>query len=153
MSTTGSDSRQTESQRPESRRPESQRIDKWLWHARVAKTRTLAASLVAGGHVRVNRAKVSKASQPLRVGDTVTVALNSRILVLRVVQFAARRGPAAEARTLYEDLSPPPPPKPDLPPLLPAARRAAGAGRPTKKERRQIDAWNDNPTAPRSSKS
>ena len=80
----------------------SMRIDKWLWHARFARSRTLAQKLVQSGSVRVNRAAVRSASHPVRVGDALTVRLGSRILVARVLAFGERRGPAVEAQTLYE---------------------------------------------------
>jgi ribosome-associated heat shock protein Hsp15 len=83
------------------------RIDKWLWHIRLAKTRTLAQKLVAGGHVRLNRAPVRQPSQMVRPGDVLTVAAFGRVRVLRVVALGERRGPAEEARALYEDLTPP----------------------------------------------
>lgn len=116
-----------------------QRLDKWLWHARVAKTRTLAAALVSGGHVRVNRERTAKPSHAVRPGDVVTIARGSRILVLRVETLAQRRGPAQEARLLYTDLSPPP--VPSVPAPLAQATRRAGSGRPTKRERRETDAF------------
>ena len=122
----------------------SQRIDKWLWHARVAKTRTLAASLVTGGHVRLNSARISKASQPVKPGDVVTIALRGRILVLRIEAIGDRRGPASEAATLYCDLSPPPLRPEETPP----GSRPRGGGRPTKRDRRQIVAWKDDLRAP-----
>ena len=90
-----------------------QRIDKWLFFARVAKSRTLAAKLAQGGHVRVNGAKIGQASHDVKPGDVLTVTLERRVLVYKVVDCGARRGPAPEARLLYEDLSPPPPSKPD----------------------------------------
>ena len=85
---------------------EAQRIDKWLWFARIVKTRSLAAALVGGGAVRVNRVRIAKPSHPLIPGDVLTLALRGRVLVLKVREIGARRGPAAEARLLYEDLSP-----------------------------------------------
>jgi ribosome-associated heat shock protein Hsp15 len=112
-----------------------QRIDKWLWHARVVRTRTAAAALASAGHVRVNGARIDAASRPVRPGDVITIALDRRVRVLKVLDFAARRGSADLARALYEDLSPPPPPAAEPPP----APRDAGAGRPTKRERRAID--------------
>lgn len=83
-----------------------QRIDKWLWHARVVRTRSAAAGLMTSGYVRLNGAHVGAASHPVRVGDVVTVALDRRVRVLKVAAFADRRGGAAVARGLYEDLSP-----------------------------------------------
>jgi len=116
---------------------ETQRIDKWLWHARVVKTRTLAAGLVTGGHVRLNRARISKPSQMVKAGDVVTVGLNGRVVVLRIEAFSERRGPASEAATLFTDMSPPPPP----PEEGPGVEHPRGGGRPTKRDRRRIDAW------------
>jgi ribosome-associated heat shock protein Hsp15 len=87
----------------------TQRIDKWLWFARMVKSRTLAAGAVSAGGVRVNRRKVTKPSHPVSVGDVVTVAVHGRVRVLRVVAAGERRGPAVEARALYDDLSEPPP--------------------------------------------
>ena len=86
-----------------------QRIDKWLWHARVVKTRTAAQDLVRSGHVRLNRARIDTAAQPVRIGDVLTVTLARQVLVLKVLGFADRRGPAPAARLLYEDLAPPVP--------------------------------------------
>jgi ribosome-associated heat shock protein Hsp15 len=82
----------------------SQRIDKWLWHARVVRTRTAAAGLANGGHVRVNGARIAAASTPIRVGDVVTVALTGGVRVLKVEAFASRRGPSQEAKRLYVEL-------------------------------------------------
>jgi ribosome-associated heat shock protein Hsp15 len=116
-----------------------QRIDKWLWFARVVKTRTLAQKLVTAGNVRINREKQDTASQPVRVGDTLTISLPSGVRVLRVLAPGARRGPSAEARALFEDLSPPPAPSAS------DAARAPGAGRPTKRDRRAIAALKRGP--------
>jgi ribosome-associated heat shock protein Hsp15 len=85
-----------------------QRLDKWLWFARLVKTRTGAQRLVAEGGVRVNRAKVANPAQPLKPGDVLTVTLPGEVRVLRVLGVGARRGPPAEARQLYEDLAPRP---------------------------------------------
>jgi len=110
-----------------------QRLDKWLWYARLAKTRTLAQRLAISGHVRINRDKTDSASQPVRTGDVLTVALPSGVRVLKILATGERRGPAAEARLLYEDLSPPASPRP-------AFDQGAGGGtRPTKRERRAVD--------------
>lgn len=114
-----------------------QRIDKWLFFARVVKSRSLAAKLVQAGKVRLNREKIDQAAQGVKPGDVLTVTLDRRILVLKVLDPGRRRGPAEEARTLYEDLSPPPEAKPPVD--APAAERDPGAGRPTKRERRAID--------------
>jgi ribosome-associated heat shock protein Hsp15 len=116
-----------------------QRIDKWLWHARVVKTRTLAQGLVRAGHVRLNTERITDAAHYVRVGDVLTIAVSEqRLLVYVVRQFAQRRGSATEASVLYEDQSPPP-----VPWTPPPAPREPGSGRPTKKERRQTDGLRD----------
>lgn len=88
-----------------------QRIDRWLWHARVVKTRELAKALVEGGHVRVDRERETKAGAAVKAGQTLTITLPSRVRVLRIVGFVERRGSAEVAARLYEDLSPPAPPR------------------------------------------
>lgn len=82
-----------------------QRVDKWLWHARVVKTRTLAQKLVNGGKVRINREKVLAPSAPVKTGDVMTIALSSRVRVLKVVGFSERRGSATVAQALFDDLT------------------------------------------------
>lgn len=114
-----------------------QRLDKWLWFARVAKSRTLAAALVGGGKVRVNRTKVDKPAHTLRPGDVVTIALGPKVRVLKVVAPGVRRGPAPEAQGLFEELTEPTP-RPSLEASPAAGMREPGSGRPTKRERRQI---------------
>jgi ribosome-associated heat shock protein Hsp15 len=79
----------------------AQRLDKWLCFARVVKSRTLAAQLVGGGRVRVNRMRVLKPSHSLRPGDVLTVALRGEVRVLEVLAVGERRGPPQEARLLY----------------------------------------------------
>jgi ribosome-associated heat shock protein Hsp15 len=113
-----------------------QRIDKWLWHARVVRTRTAAAALVNGGNVRLNGARIGAASQPVRAGDVVTIALDRAVRLLKVTGFAERRGDADAARLLWEDLTPAPSAQA---PERPVAARDVGSGRPTKQERRAID--------------
>ena len=107
------------------------RIDKWLWYARLAKTRTAAQALAVSGRVRVNRERNDSASRPVRVGDVLTVALESGVRVLKVAALGERRGPAPEARLLYEDLSPPEETG------TPGKGRAGP--RPTKRDRRRLD--------------
>lgn len=84
--------------------PDWQRLDLWLWCARLAKTRADCARLVAGGGVRLNGQPTDKAHARLRVGDVLTLALHGKVQVWRVLALAGRRGPPAEARTLYGDL-------------------------------------------------
>ena len=114
-----------------------QRIDKWLWHARVVRTRTTAAALVTAGQVRLNGQRNHAASQAVRVGDVVTVALDRTVRVLKVIGFAERRGSSESVQGLYADVSPPPV-APELRPTTVAARDS-GEGRPTKRDRRAMD--------------
>jgi len=113
-----------------------QRIDRWLWHARLVRTRALAAALAASGHVRVNGQRVGTPGKAVRISDVLTVALPGGVRVLRVVAFAARRGAAEEAKRLYEDIGPA---APKQTPLASTPMRARGEGRPTKRERRALD--------------
>lgn len=85
-----------------------QRIDKWLWHSRVIRTRADAAALVSKGHVRVNGVRQSAPGHALKAGDVLTIALDARVRVLKVIGFSERRGDAQAALALYEDLQPPP---------------------------------------------
>jgi ribosome-associated heat shock protein Hsp15 len=119
---------------------ERQRIDKWLWHARVVRTRVAAASLADAGHVRINGQRVEAASRPVRAGDVVTVALDRIVRIMRVLGFAERRGSSDRARELFQDLSPPVAADPRAPR---PAERDSGTGRPTKQERRAIDRLHD----------
>ena len=84
-----------------------QRLDKWLWFARFAKTRTAAARLVTDGFVRVNGRRAEAAGKAVVIGDVVTVAAAHRTAAVKVLSTGERRGPAVEARTLYEELDPP----------------------------------------------
>jgi ribosome-associated heat shock protein Hsp15 len=84
---------------------DAQRIDKWLWHARFARTRGAAQRLALSGHVRVNRERVAAASRLVRPGDVLTIALTRNVRVVVVRAIGARRGSAAEAQHLYEDLA------------------------------------------------
>lgn len=82
-----------------------QRIDKWLWFARVLKSRTLAARLVEDGFVRINTNRIGNPAKAVRPGDVVTVALERHVRVLKVLEPGTRRGPFTEAQTLYMELS------------------------------------------------
>jgi ribosome-associated heat shock protein Hsp15 len=81
-----------------------QRIDKWLWHARIVRTRSAAAALASGGHVRLNGARIDAASRIVRSGDVITLALDGGVRVVKVCGFTERRGSADVARALYEKL-------------------------------------------------
>lgn len=129
---------------PERSSVEKIRVDKWLWQARFFKTRGLAAGLAGSGRLRINSEHVAKPAQTVRPGDVLTFPQGDRIRVIRVEALGQRRGPATEAQGLYTDLdaaksAPAPDPKP-----VHQAARDAGAGRPTKKERREIDAMRRN---------
>ena len=82
-----------------------QRVDRWLWHARVVRTRGAAAALAGSGYVRVNGTRIDAASRVVRTGDVITVALDRSVRVLKVRGFVERRGPAGTGETLYEDLA------------------------------------------------
>lgn len=111
-----------------------QRLDKWLWYARFFKTRSLAARQVSGGHVRVNGTRARKPAQAVGPEDVLTFAKGREVRVVRILAMGTRRGPAPEAQTLYEDLTPAEPPT--------AATPRTGP-RPTKRDRRALDAWKD----------
>jgi ribosome-associated heat shock protein Hsp15 len=81
------------------------RLDKWLWHARFFKSRSLAAAFCAEGRARINRRRVDRPSVAVRVGDVLTFPLGNAIRVVRVLALGKRRGPPAEARSLYVELS------------------------------------------------
>ena len=84
-----------------------QRIDRWLWHARVVRTRSSAALLAAAGHVRVNGTRIRAASREVKCGDVVTVALDRGVRVFQICALAPRRGDAQAAQALYEELHEP----------------------------------------------
>jgi ribosome-associated heat shock protein Hsp15 len=114
-----------------------QRIDKWLWHARVVRTRTAAAELAAEGHVRLNGERVAAASRPVKPGDVLTIALDRTVRILKVLGFSERRGDAEAAGRLFEDLTVPMSEEMPAAPGMP--RRSPGSGRPSKHERRALD--------------
>lgn len=116
-----------------------QRIDKWLFFARVVKSRSLAAKLAVAWRVRINRDKASQAADQVKPGDVLTITLDRRILICKVLDPGVRRGPAEEAKKLFEDLSPPPAPKGDTVINAIAPLRDVGSGRPTKRQRRETD--------------
>jgi ribosome-associated heat shock protein Hsp15 len=115
------------------------RIDKWLWHARFFKSRTLAAKSVGAGQVRVNRKVVRKANHAVQPGDVLTFALGPHIRVIEIAALGVRRGPAGEAQALYTDLDPPRSRDSSAPRLPVAGARLPGSGRPTKRDRRALD--------------
>ncbi len=124
--------------------PGAMRLDKWLLYARFFRSRSLAARLCAEGKLRLDRARVSKAHQQVRPGDVLTFPQGRQIRVVRVAALAERRGPAAEARLLYEDLAPPAAAGAARPEVA-AGEREPGSGRPTKRERRALDRLKEAP--------
>ena len=117
-----------------------ERLDKFLFFARAIKSRTLAQKFIETGAVRVNSERTDRSDHKVGAGDVLTMALHNRIVIWRIIDCGTRRGPAPEAQGLYQDLSPAPLPKEDLSPYDAAiAQRGEGAGRPTKKERRDTD--------------
>jgi ribosome-associated heat shock protein Hsp15 len=84
---------------------ERQRVDKWLWHARIVRTRSAAAVLVTRGHVRVNGERTTSPSRLVRPGDVVTVALDRSVRLLKVLAITERRGPPGSTAALFETLN------------------------------------------------
>jgi len=116
-------------------RIESVRVDQWLWAVRMTKTRSDAAAACRGGHVKVN-GKAAKPATSVKVGDRVTAHLHDRERVLEVTALLVKRVGAAVAVECYVDHSPPPPEREHAAPVF---ERERGAGRPTKRDRRQLD--------------
>ena len=116
-----------------------ERLDKFLFFSRALKSRTLAQKVIETGAIRVNSERTDRSDHKVGAGDVLTMNLHGRVVVWRILDCGTRRGPAAEAQGLYQDLSPPPLPKAALSPYDAAiAQRGEGAGRPTK-ERRETD--------------
>jgi ribosome-associated heat shock protein Hsp15 len=111
------------------------RVDRWLWAVRLVKTRSGAAQACRAGHVQVNGARVKPAA-PVKAGDTVRLRVGDRERVVEVVRLLETRVGAELAATCLIDRSPPPPPRD---PLARQGYRPAGAGRPTKRQRRDLD--------------
>lgn len=136
----------------------SLRLDKWLWHARFCKSRSLATKLCIGGQIRLAQAPpgssgteggavkagapnlVAKPSQTVRPGDVLTFPLAGQVRVIRILGLGLRRGPAPEAQTLYQDLTPA---QVRMRQESGPGVRVAGSGRPTKRDRRALDRLQD----------
>lgn len=116
------------------------RLDKWLWHARFFRSRTVASEFCETTGVRIAGQPVRKAHYPLRVGDVLTFTQGAHVRVIRVRILGERRVSAPLAREFYEDLAPPPPREASGPPLS-AGERDPGSGRPTKADRRALLRW------------
>lgn len=114
---------------------ETTRIDRWLWAVRLFKTRAAATDACRGGHVRLNGARVKPAA-PVRTGDDVVAKVGDRERVVEVARIIDKRVGAPVAAECLIDHSPPPPSREGPPP---GGQRPRGAGRPTKRERRQLD--------------
>ena len=127
------------------------RLDKWLWFARLFKSRTLASKLCQSGRMRVNGTVIGKSKYSVSEGDVLTFPKGPHIRVIKIVKLGERRGPAVEAITLYEDLDPPESRKARLETekvdirTAPIAERERGSGRPTKTERRAMDKLRGDP--------
>ena len=113
---------------------EAVRVDKWLWAARLFKTRGLASHACAAGHVKCN-GQSAKASRVVRPGDKLDVLTPGGRRIVSVLGIHDKRGPAPVARTLYEDQTPP---EMRQPPADPLGLRDRGTGRPTKRDRRVL---------------
>jgi ribosome-associated heat shock protein Hsp15 len=111
------------------------RVDRWLWAVRLVKTRSGAAQACRAGHVQINGAR-AKPAAPVKAGDTVRLRVGDRERVVEVVRLLETRVGAELAATCLIDRSPPPPPRD---PLARQGYRPAGAGRPTKRQRRDLD--------------
>jgi ribosome-associated heat shock protein Hsp15 len=115
-----------------------QRLDKWLFFARIIKSRSLAQSYIRSGNVRVNDNPVRQSSHLLKLGDRLELSLERSSRILIVLASGERRGPYEEAKLLYDDQTPTPAPNDHITPFE-QAMREPGSGRPTKKERRALD--------------
>lgn len=109
----------------------TQRLDLWLFYARFFKSRSLATETIIQGPMRINQVPTSKSHSRIKAGDVLTFGKSDRIRVIKIIALAARRGPASEAQSLYEDLAPPEIKKP-------SATSSVDTHRPTKKQRRDL---------------
>jgi ribosome-associated heat shock protein Hsp15 len=114
---------------------ETARVDQWLWSVRMTKTRSDAAAACRGGHVKVN-GKTAKPATPVKVGDRVEAYLHDRERILEVVTLIVKRVGATVAVDCFVDHSPPPP---EREVDVPVFQRERGSGRPTKRDKRQLD--------------
>ncbi|WP_029042349.1 RNA-binding S4 domain-containing protein [Cucumibacter marinus] len=118
----------------------AQRLDKWLWFARCGRTRGAAQRLIGEGHVRINGTKTTSNAASVRPGDVLTITIGRGLRIWKVLDIAERREGADKASLLYEDMSPELPRDPKPATAFEQAIRPQGAGRPTKRDRRRIDA-------------
>lgn len=123
---------------------QSQRIDKWLWHARFYKTRSIAQKQVSTGKIRVDREKISSPSRKVTTGNVLTITRERDIKIIEILGIADKRGPYSEAQLLYNDMSPPKPEKQKQEQTRESMSRIQSEGRPTKHQRKQIMAMKRN---------
>ncbi|GAA6211612.1 RNA-binding S4 domain-containing protein [Hyphomicrobiales bacterium 4NK60-0047b] len=122
------------------------RIDQWLFYSRLVKSRSLAGRLVEAGKLRVNKVKVSKPSSLVRKGDVITSMINRDLKIIEILELGVRRGPASEAKELYNDITPKEAPRPKPGRFIAKTpSRPKGEGRPTKKDRRKYDSIKPDP--------
>ena len=115
--------------------PSTARVDSWIWAVRLAKTRSSATAACRAGHVQVNGER-AKAAQPVRVGDEVRLRTTDAERTVTVARLVVKRVGAIVAAECLVDLTPPPPPKEER---ALTVLRDRGAGRPTKRERRDLE--------------
>lgn len=125
---------------------QSQRIDKWLWHARLYKTRSIAQKQVTTGKIRVDREKISSPSRKVVIGNVLTITRERDIKIIEIAGFAERRGPFSQAQLLYKDLTPPKPKEHVEAKSMESMSRIQSEGRPSKHQRKQIMAMKRNST-------
>lgn len=113
----------------------STRVDSWIWAVRLAKTRSAATAACRAGHVQVNGER-AKAAQPVRIGDEVRLRNTDIERTVQVARLVAKRVGATVAAECLVDLTPPPPPREEVAATI---VRDRGAGRPTKRERRELE--------------
>lgn len=123
---------------------QSQRIDKWLWHARFYKTRSIAQKQVSTGKIRVDREKISSPSRKVTTGNVLTITRERDIKIIEILAIADKRGPYSQAQLLYNDMSPPKPEKQKQEQTRESMSRIQSEGRPTKHQRKQIMAMKRN---------
>ena len=121
------------------------RLDKWLWYARFFKTRTQSTKLIQSGKLRINGEVTNKPHRTASTGMILTFPQAKHVRVIKIVELGVRRGPAQEAKTLYEDLSPIvlDPDKHESNTDVGFESRETGTGRPTKKQRRETERLKD----------
>lgn len=122
----------------------SQRIDKWLWHARFFKTRSIAQKQVATGKIRVDREKISSPSRKVSAGNVLTITRERDIKIIEILGIADKRGSYSVAQLLYKDMSPPKPEKQKQEQTRESMSRIVSEGRPTKHQRKKIMAMKRN---------